>query len=296
VRDIQKERQSIVLLFVGDIMLDRGVEWQIQQHGYDWRWPFLKIAETLHEADFVFGNLESQISDKGTKVGSIYSFRADPKTIEGLAFAGFDALSVANNHSFDYGVEAFLDSLERLKEANISYIGGGIDKEDAHSPLIKKIKGTRVGFLGYTNLGSPLWQATDNTSGIAWVDEDTLLEFQEDIKRAKEQSDILAVSLHFGEEYQKEPSPMQQLLSKTAIDAGANLVIGHHTHVAQPVEQHKHGWIAYSLGNFVFDQGFSAETMEGLMLKVIVKNKKIREIIPLKTKLNPSFQVELMAE
>jgi hypothetical protein len=113
---------TITLLFVVDIMLDRGVEFYMKQHN-DWKWPFLLIADTLKNADLVFGNLESVISDKGENLGSIYSFRADPKALEGLTFAGFDILSMANNHSLDWGVEALADSASRLKQAGIAPVG-----------------------------------------------------------------------------------------------------------------------------------------------------------------------------
>ncbi|PIV45302.1 MAG: hypothetical protein COS25_00520, partial [Candidatus Nealsonbacteria bacterium CG02_land_8_20_14_3_00_37_10] len=98
------EEQPIKIILVGDIMLDRGVEYMVEKEGKgDFRFPFIKIADYLKGADIVFGNLEGVISDKGIKVGSIYSFRANPKAIEGLIFAGFNVLSLANNHAFDYG-------------------------------------------------------------------------------------------------------------------------------------------------------------------------------------------------
>ena len=121
-----------------------------RQHKHqNWKWPFLKIADVLQQADLVFANLESVISDKGTNQGSIYSFRADPKTLEGLTYAGFDVLSVANNHSFDYGQEAFLDSIESIKRAAIAPVGFN------HEPVVVEVQGTKVGFLAYTNQGSP---------------------------------------------------------------------------------------------------------------------------------------------
>ena len=286
---VSLDEDTITLLFAGDIMLGRGVEFYITQHN-DWKWPFLLIADTLQKADLVLGNLESVISDKGQNLGSIYSFRASPKAIEGLAFAGFDVLAVANNHSLDWGVEAFIDSMARLSQTNIATIGGGTTKDRTHAPVVKKIKGTDIGFLGYTNLGSPLWEAGEYTPGIAWVDEGTILEFQKDILKAKNEVDVLVVSLHFGEEYQKEPSFVQQLLSKAAVDAGANVVVGHHPHVVQPVEQYNRGWIAYSLGNFVFDQGFSPETTQGLLLEVILQDKKITRVFPRPIYLNSEFQ------
>jgi poly-gamma-glutamate capsule biosynthesis protein CapA/YwtB (metallophosphatase superfamily) len=286
------DTDAITMLFTGDIMLDRGVEFYINQHN-DWKWPFLRIADTLRKADLVFGNLESVISDKGQNLGSIYSFRADPKTLEGLTFAGFDVLSVANNHSLDYGLQAFEDSASRLKKAGIIPVGIELFSAIAenNSQLeIREVKETKVGFLAYTDAGSPLWRATQTTPGVAWVDQYTIEEFQNAIRAAKQQSDILVVSVHFGEEYQTQPSEIQKLIAQSAVDAGANIVIGHHPHVVQPVERYKKGWIAYGLGNFVFDQGFSKETTEGLLLEVMVQDKKITRVVHRSIYLNSEFQ------
>lgn len=280
----QQTPQELTLLFVGDIMLDRGVEWKIKQDspvggGGDWRWPFLKIADTLQSADLVFGNLESQISDKGTNVGSIYSFRADPASIEGLTYAGFDVLSVANNHSFDYTKKAFEDSFERLYQAGIVPVSDTL--------VIKEVEGVRIGFLAYSNF-----------SGPAKIDWDNLDEIIQNIGDAKSQVDILIVSLHAGEEYAKEPNEFQKTFAQSAIDAGTDLIIGHHPHVVQSLVPHARddelGWIAYSLGNFVFDQDFSEETMQGAILKVVLEDKIIKEVALLPTKINSSFQVELV--
>lgn len=101
------------------------------------------------------------------------------------------------------------------------------------------------------------------------------------------------VSFHYGEEYYSEPTSFQILISQVAIDTGADLVVGHHSHVIQPIEKYKTGYIAYSLGNFVFDQGFSKETMKSLILKVLVKNNKIKEVIPIEAEINKYFQPEI---
>ena len=141
-------KKPITVILTGDIMLDRGVEYIVKD---DWRFPFLKIADYFKEADIVFGNLEGPISDKGTKVGSIYSFRANPKAIEGLTYANFNVLSLANNHSFDYGPLALKDTFLRLNKAGIDFCGGGLNETEAFSPVIKNINGTKIGFLAYTN-------------------------------------------------------------------------------------------------------------------------------------------------
>lgn len=285
--------EAVTLMFVGDIMLDRGTEYMIHKYGEgNFKFPFLKIADDFKEADILFGNLESVISDKGTKVGSIYSFRAEPKTIEGLTTAGFDVLSVANNHIFDYGREAMEDSFKKLEMAGVDYVGGGFNEREAHTAAIKEIRGTKFAYLAYTNLGSKNWTAEENQSGIAWLDEKIV----EDIKTAKEKADMVIVSMHFGEEYQEQPNSTQKYFAQLAIDSGADLVIGHHPHVIQPIEQYKYGYIAYSLGNFIFDQSFSEETMQGLLLEVLVENAKIKKVIPKRIKINNFFQPELVGE
>ncbi len=287
------EEKEITIMLVGDIMLDRGVRFMIDEHGAeDFRFPFLRIADYLKGADIVFGNLESVISDKGTMVGSIYSFRAVPKAIEGLIYAGFDVVSVANNHIFDYGREAMEDSFLRLREAGIDFVGGGFNEKEAYDPVIKEIENTKIAFLAYTNLGSPHWAAKGENSGIAWLEEERI---KEDVKEAKKQADLIIVSLHYGDEYQLKPNPFQISISRVAIDAGADLVAGHHSHVIQPVEKYNQGHIAYSLGNFIFDQSFSEETMKGLLLEVVIKGGKIKEVIPLEAQINQYYQPEIPA-
>jgi len=152
-----KSDDSVITLFaVGDIMLDRDVELMIKEKGNgDFRFPFLKIANYLKKADILFGNLESVISDKKgekfKKTGSVrVYFKAKPEALEGLFFAGFDVISVANNHALDYGREVFEDNLKRLEQSGIEYIGGGLDEEETFSVKIQEVKGTKIGFLGYT--------------------------------------------------------------------------------------------------------------------------------------------------
>ncbi len=290
--EIKEEKiEPITLIFVGDIMLDRGIKHMVERYGEgDYRFPFLKIKDELNKGDLLFGNLESVISDKGTKIGSIYSFRADPKSIEGLTYAGFNLVSVANNHIFDYDREAMEDSFKKLNSNNIDYVGGGFNEKEAYSPLIKDIKGTKVAFLAYTNLGSLHWEAKEERSGIAWIDEKKI---EEGIERAKEEADLVIVSFHYGDEYEPKSNSFQKYISRLSIDFGADLIIGHHPHVIQEIEEHNKKYIAYSLGNFIFDQGFSKETMEGLILKVIIENKEIKELIPVKFKMNEYFQPEI---
>ncbi len=287
---LQNSEVSVIL--VGDIMLDRGVEWKIKQNN-DWSWPFLKIADYLKTADIVFGNLESPISDKGEKVGSIYSFRADPNSMEGLIFAGFDVLSLANNHALDYGRLALEDTFSRLETAKISYVGGGMNKIESSQVVIKEVNGTKIGFLAYTNLCSSLWNASEEKAGINCISESDFENVQKEIKKAKSSVDVLIVSLHSGEEYVQALTDFQTSFAKMAIDAGADIMTEGHPHVVQKNETYKNGYIFYSLGNFVFDQNFSEETMQGEMIKILIENKKIKEVTPINITINENFQPEL---
>lgn len=280
---------KVTLLFAGDIMLSRSVGDKMLQKN-DWRWPFLKITDYFKSADLVFGNLEGPISDGGKNVGSIYSFRADPRVATGLSQAGFRVLSVANNHIGDWGRVAMEDTFKYLEQVGIGVVGGGANEKIAHQPLLKEIRGTKIAFLAYTTLGARYMEAKGNLSGIAWVDKKRLVE---DLIIARELVDIVAVSLHFGEEYQKQENNFQREMAHLAIDSGADLVVGHHPHIVQGFEKYKDGYIAYSLGNFIFDQNFSEETINGLLLKVILADKKINQIERVPIKINSEYQAEI---
>ena len=287
----ESKEETITLMFVGDVMLDRGVEKKIKN---DWTFPFLKIKETLDEADLLFGNLESIISNKGYKVGSIYSFRAEPESINCLIYAGFDIVSLANNHAFDYTAEALKDTFTRLQAANIDFIGAGIE-EKAFSPIIKELKNIKIAFLAYTNLGASNWRAGVNYTGLAWINRESFSKISTDIEKAKQNADILVVSIHAGTEYSLEPDNFQKDFAKLAIDSGADLIIGHHPHVVQPTEKYKDGWIFYSLGNFVFDQQFSESVKKGQIAKVIIdiEKKTIKDVSKIEIRINSDFQPEI---
>lgn len=284
---VKNERtQGAMMLFVGDIMLGRNVGERTARTG-DWRYPFLRIAGTLREADLTFGNLEGPISSRGVKVGSIYSFRFDPRVTEALQHAGFDIVSLANNHIWDYGREAFSDTRTHLANAGIVAVGVGDTFFDAHAGKVIDVAGARVVFLAYSNLMPRGIEATSSRAGVTLFDR---TQIQKDIQAAMLKGDIVVVSFHMGDEYQTAHNALQEAVYREAIDAGADLIVGHHPHVSQELEQYKDGWIAYSLGNFVFDQDFSEETMRGLMLKARIKNKKLVSVETVPVRISPDFQ------
>jgi len=273
-------------IFVGDVMLSRHIG-EIMAARHDFNFPFLEIQSYLHSADLVFGNLESPISSGGESAGHLYSFRADPEAVSGLKNAGFKVLSVANNHAFDYGQAAFMDTLNNLKNAGLAYAGGGFNFNEAHLGSLQEINGVKTIFLAYTNLLPSSQAATEKQAGYANLD---LKQMVKDIKAAKEKADLVVVSFHWGKEYETTHNALQEEIAKTAIDAGASLIIGHHPHVVQDIGLYKGVTIAYSLGNFIFDQNFSSSTNTGLALKILIKDKKIEKVEPQVINFNHDFQ------
>ena len=283
-----EEPIELRLLFAGDIMLSRSVGIAARRAG-DPKHPFLKIGEFLRTADIAFANLESPISSRGENVGSIHSFRADPQVVEGLVYAGFDALSFANNHAWDYGRDAFRDTLAILRSNDISPVGAGETYKEAHTPAVFERRGVAVAFLAYTTLLPKSLTSTTSIPAVAAPDA-----LVADIENTESQADIIIVSFHWGEEYLPEHNKEQEALAKAAIDAGADLVIGHHPHVLQELEAYGGGYVAYSLGNFVFDQAFSEETMRSAVLEATVRDGRVSSARLIPVRINASFQPEVL--
>lgn len=273
------------LLFVGDVMLSRGVGAKMKAAG-EWAYPFQKIGPTLAAAELAIGNLECPLSDLGHNRHHLYSFRADPRSLEGLKSAGFDVVWAANNHMYDWGPEALLDTLRRLREAGILTVGAGANDLEAHYPLLMDLAGTKLAFLAYVDIEPKGAIAGPDKPGVAWLEPDRVLA---DIRFARRLADLVTVGLHWGIEYVSRPQRGQVELAHQMIDAGADLVVGSHPHVVQPVEQYHSRWIVYSLGNFIFDQKPGA-TRRGLMLKVTLQNKQIAEVATIPITIEPSLQ------
>ncbi|MDP2951251.1 MAG: CapA family protein, partial [bacterium] len=214
--------------------------------------------------------------------------------MEGLKFAGFNVVNLAQNHAFDYTATALEDTIQHLNEAGIVSIGAGKSAGEAFALRILEVKGVKIGFLGYTNLGPINWRAgIENKTGIAWIDRDSFPSLRENIQTAKQQVDILVISLHSGEEYQTEPTLFQKDFASLVVEQGANLVLMHHSHVVGPLEMVQGRFVAYSLGNFTFDQAFSEATMEGGWLEITIQGKAITNVVLKKVQLNKFYQPTL---
>jgi poly-gamma-glutamate capsule biosynthesis protein CapA/YwtB (metallophosphatase superfamily) len=268
---------AITVIAVGDVMLGRGAAKEAQ--------PFAAVAPWLRTADLALGNLECVIAEEGTPRAGPYRLRAPLSAVTILRDAGFDVLGLANNHALDFGPEALAEAVGRLQEAGIATVGVGSDAEAAAQPLIREINGVRLAFLAFNDVPDPedspeeggwtpaTWDRERGTAAIA---------------AARVQADVAVVSVHWGYEYQLRPDPAQRDQARAMLDAGADLVLGHHPHVVQDTELDLRGlaetsevfsgrFVAYSLGNFVFDQQ-QGETRQGLALRAFFDEQGLRAV------------------
>jgi poly-gamma-glutamate synthesis protein (capsule biosynthesis protein) len=262
-------RDVVRLIFVGDIMLDT-MPGEVIENDHD---PFAHVAKVLADADFTIGNLECVVAVGGEKFDKKFNFRAHPRVVPFLK-KHFDALSLANNHTGDYGDAALLEELQLLKEAGIRHFGAGRNIDDARRPLVLESKGIRIALLGYNEFKPRAFEAEANSPGIAWsVDDDVVA----DIRKAKQEAgaDLVIPYMHWGPEEELTPSARQRQFSKVMIEAGADAVVGAHPHVIQGYGTHRDKPIFCSLGNFVFD-GFAAEaTTTGWILHLTVGKRGV---------------------
>jgi poly-gamma-glutamate capsule biosynthesis protein CapA/YwtB (metallophosphatase superfamily) len=253
----------------------------------DWSFPFRLLGDRLRAADLTFGNLECVVSRVGTP-RTTYDFRADPRAAEGLAFAGFDVVSVANTHTTDFGPDALDETLTHLAEHHIDAVG--VDPGGGQAPVLRKIGDTRIGFLAFSHYIGGEAAAADRTK-IAPITGKQLIGA---IVAVRPSVDFLVVSLHMGKEFAPRSGTDQQGVAHAAIDAGADLVVGHHPHVPQEVEKYGPGFIAYSLGNFVFDH--PEASADGAMLEVELEHHRPVRLTYVRTHINERFQPERVSE
>jgi poly-gamma-glutamate synthesis protein (capsule biosynthesis protein) len=270
---------TVTLSAVGDILFDRGVGVQIQRHGLDY--PFQHTAKALSSADITFGNLECPLSKDSIKVSKPFVFKAKPETAQCLQQAGFDIMSVANNHSLDCGRTGLLDTMQALRQRGIRWCGGGTDMAAAEAPTILTVDGIRIAFVGFCQFLPEGVFLRDDKPSIAIA---TTERVRRAVIAARRQANVVVASFHWGIEYESRPSPMQRILAQVAIAAGADLVLGHHPHVLQGLQRVKsaipgrrNALIIYSLGNFVFDtpRQWDRRTAETMILRCTLSKQGV---------------------
>ena len=243
---------------------------------------FAGVQSTLDTADVLVGNLECALTDRSQPVQKSFDLKAPPQTAQALSLAGFAVLSQANNHAMDFGPAGLADTQKYLSQYGIATVGAGKDAASAHAPVIIQRNGLRMAFLGYVDVppeksgfDARTWIATATSPGVAWADPEQI---KADVKAARLKADVVIVLLHGGIEITdviNNISANQRQEAQAAIDAGAALVIGSHPHVLQQIERYHGGLIAYSLGNFVFDQ-YAGIANATIILRVVLNRSGVQ--------------------
>jgi poly-gamma-glutamate capsule biosynthesis protein CapA/YwtB (metallophosphatase superfamily) len=257
------------LLFTGDLIPARCTLAKIRNLGGDFTLPFQPLHGLLSSADVTIGTLDATASDAGTPFGctATFSLAAPAAAVDGFKYAGYDILANAANHIKDCGTSAcgdraMFETDANLRKAGIKPVGTGKDLAEARAPAVVVRNGIAFAFLAYDDI-APYYHATADSAGAAPLDPDTIAE---DVANARKVANVVIVVPHWGIEYTTAPSDRQRAFARAAAAAGADMVVGNHPHWPQAHERIGGTFVAYALGNFVFDQDWSLETQQGALL------------------------------
>lgn len=241
--------RPLLLAAVGDVTFGDGVGSAIRANGP--RYPWRSVAPVLRGADVAVANLETAVSTRGSPLpGKLYTFRGPPRALRAAGrFAGIDVVSLANNHSVDYGRTAFLDTLRHARRFGIAKAGGGADLRRARRPAILVRGNLRVAVLGFSDVRPLGFDAGTSRPGATPAFAEYI---GPDVRAARRRADVVVVYFHWGVERATRPNERQRSFAQIALDAGAHVVLGAHPHVLQPIERRGKRLVAWSLGNFVF--------------------------------------------
>jgi len=262
--------KTFTIIAGGDIMLCRGTRKYIDLFGSEY--PFSEIRDEIHMHDIAIANLESPISARGERFSpdkGIY-FRALPDVVEGLKDSGFNVLTLANNHILDWGIDGVADTMRYLREGGLYFSGVGFSKTEASKPIRFNLNDVQVGIICYNDIYPFSLERTGKKVETNRLDSET----EKVVKDLKKEFDVLIAAVHTGTEYLPEPEKEKVQAMRNLIDAGVDVVLGTHPHVMQKIEVYGEGLIVYSLGNLIFDQGWSTETSRGLLLEIVFVGKK----------------------
>jgi len=274
---------------VGDVMLGRRVGRALAAEG-NFAAALEPTRRRLAASDITAGNLESTLSTAGAPRQGGNSFAADPRVLAGLRRAGFDVLSLANNHTGDFGLRALIDTVDRVAAARIAPVGAGRNLNRARQPAVVERNGIKFGFLAFNAIGETPAAGRDSPGAVRIrmpprtgpLNETDLRAMQAAVRRLNAKADVVVVLPHWGDQYTNRPVPEQPRVARALIDAGADLIVGGHPHWVQGIELYRDRLIAHSLGNYVFDMDFSRPTREGVILELTFwgSDLKAAELVP----------------
>lgn len=266
------------LAAVGDIMLSGSAE-PYMKDGYSH--AFAATRNLLQSADITIGNLETALTTADNDwIDKQFRFRDHPRLALALRKAGFDLVSLANNHSMDYGPRGLFDTRAALQATGVEPHGADENLAAARKPAMVSLdNGLTLAFLAYSNTFPREFWATDEKPGTAFGKREDI---EQDVRRAAQRADFVVVSFHWGREKMRRLREYQPMLAHAAIDSGASLVLGHHPHILQGIERYNNGLVLYSLGNFAFGS-FSPHAQHSVLAQLsLCRNRAVEfALVPL---------------
>jgi poly-gamma-glutamate capsule biosynthesis protein CapA/YwtB (metallophosphatase superfamily) len=287
------------LAAVGDIMLGRRVG---DRHRDDPGAPLKPLAKRLAAAEITIGNFESTLSADGSATQGGDSFAASPRVTPGLRAAGFDLMSLANNHVGDYGDRALRQTLSRFEVAGIKTVGAGPNLTAARRPVIIERGAVRIGFLAVDSIGEtpaatrtrPGTNRLNMPPRTGPLNRSQLQQISSDIRALRKRVDTVVVLTHWGTQYTHRPESSQRVAAQAFADAGADLVIGGHPHWVQGLETTGSAVVVHSLGNFIFDMDFQTKTREGIFLEIVLWGGAVKAVEPVPYVIDDAFTPRLI--
>jgi poly-gamma-glutamate synthesis protein (capsule biosynthesis protein) len=258
------QEEHLSICFTGDVLLDRGVREQINKKGISYL--FASVAPLFRSSDATIINLECPVTRTVSPVNKKYIFRGEPEWLPVLKETGITHATLANNHSMDQGRGGLEDTHRHLTQNGIIPVGYGKNIKEANKPVFISKNGIEVAIFNSVTVPLENWVYLEDRPGVCQASVDILAEEIKKLKAGKPDCHI-AVILHWGIEFRKEPVIRQRKEACQLIDAGTDIIIGHHPHVLQKEEIYKGKPIFYSLGNFVFDQS-TPESKKSMIVRI----------------------------
>jgi poly-gamma-glutamate capsule biosynthesis protein CapA/YwtB (metallophosphatase superfamily) len=289
---INRSSLCVTVGFVGDVMLGRTVSDMLKQKE-DFAYPWGNLLPILERTDFNIANLETTLSVGGVKVPKVFNFQSDPKNVEALVQANIRVVTLANNHSFDFGEYGLIETLKTLDKVHIKHTGAGLSLTSAQYPAYISKNGINFAVVGFTD-NEPGWEAGKNKPGINYISikEKSLDSIKSLLKDIKRNVDFLIVALHWGPNWVERPSKAFQDFAHQLIDAGADIIHGHSPHIFQGIEIYKNKLIMYGTGDFLDDYAIDnvLHNDHSFLFLVTVDKKMIKELrlIPVVIKSAPN--------
>ncbi len=266
--------KPVDVVFAGDAMMDGSVKRAIHRWGPDF--PFRNVKKEVSRADLAVVNLETSVTQANRKDDvQLFNFKSDPSSLDGISHAGFDLVSMANNHVLDYMETGLFDTFRNIKRHRLSYVGAGMNEREAYSARTFVRNGKTIKIAAFARfLPSENWFAHGDHPGVAEAYQSERV--MKAIARERAGADYLIVFMHWGVEKNNHPEAWQRDMARKMIDAGADAIVGSHPHVLQGFEFYKDKPIAYSIGNFLFPDYVSNRKAETGLLHLKLYQGKVK--------------------